>query len=143
MRSPSDEEWDNITHLERGPQGSGGLAKGQGLVHRVEATPVAEARPEAGVNASGCTCLPGIRLKGVFRSRLGRFQLNCEVPEAWSRTGENPTYGILGGAAGNVAHGETRNPPRNRKGGTGHSSPTGARASALPDRGPEAAVRLL
>jgi hypothetical protein len=25
MRSPSEEEWDNITHLERGPQGSGGL----------------------------------------------------------------------------------------------------------------------
>jgi hypothetical protein len=32
-----------------------------------------------------------------------------------------------------VAHGGTRNPPRNRKGGTGHSSPTGARASAPPD----------
>ncbi len=32
MRSPSDEEWDNITHSERGPQGSGGLVKGQGLV---------------------------------------------------------------------------------------------------------------
>ena len=32
MRSPSGEEWDNITHLERGPQGSGGLVSGQGLV---------------------------------------------------------------------------------------------------------------
>ena len=47
---------------------------------------------------------------------------------------ENPTYGILGGAAGNVAYGGTVNPPRNRKGGAGNPPPTGARASALPDR---------
>ena len=46
---------------------------------------------------------------------------------------ENPTYGILGGAAGNVAYGGTVNPPRNRKGGAGNPPPTGARASALPD----------
>ena len=65
MRSPSDEEWDNITHLERGPQGSGGLVHGRGLVHRVESYPVVETRPKAGVNVLGCTCLPGIRLKGV------------------------------------------------------------------------------
>ena len=48
---------------------------------------------------------------------------------------ENPTYGILGRAAGNVAYGGTVNPPRNRKGGAGNPPPTGARASALPDRG--------
>ena len=42
--------------------------------------------------------------------------------------------GILGGAAGNVAYGGTVNPPRNRKGGAGNPPPTGARASALPDR---------
>ena len=46
---------------------------------------------------------------------------------------ENPTYGISGGAAGNVAYGETVNPPRNRKGGAGNPPPTGARASALPN----------
>ena len=46
---------------------------------------------------------------------------------------ENPTYGILGGAAGNVAYGGTVNPPRNRKGGAGNPPPKGARASALPD----------
>ena len=45
----------------------------------------------------------------------------------------NPTYGILGRAAGNVAYGGTVNPPRNRKGGAGNPPPTGARASALPD----------
>ena len=49
---------------------------------------------------------------------------------------ENPTYGILGRAAGNVAYGGTVNPPRNRKGGAGNPPPTGARASALPDRSP-------
>jgi hypothetical protein len=37
-----------------------------------------------------------------------------------------------------VAHGGTRIPPRNRKGGTGHSPPTGARASAPPDGAPAA-----
>ena len=42
--------------------------------------------------------------------------------------------GILGGAAGNVAYGGTVNPPRNRKGGAGNPPPTGARASALPDK---------
>ena len=46
---------------------------------------------------------------------------------------ENPTYGISGGAAGNVAYGGTVNPLRNRKGGAGNPPPTGARASALPD----------
>ena len=46
---------------------------------------------------------------------------------------ENPTYGISGGAAGNVAYGGTVNPPRNRKGGAGNPPPTGARASALPN----------
>ena len=46
---------------------------------------------------------------------------------------ENPTYGISGGAAGNVAYGGTVNPPRNRKGGAGNPPPKGARASALPD----------
>jgi hypothetical protein len=31
--------------------------------------------------------------------------LNCAVPGTLSRTGENPPYGILGGAAGNVTMG--------------------------------------
>ena len=47
---------------------------------------------------------------------------------------ENPTYGISGGAAGNVVYGGTVNPPRNRKGGAGNPPPTGARASALPNK---------
>jgi ribosomal protein L15E len=41
---------DNRIHVERGPQGAGGLVKGQGLVRRVENMPVAKARPKAGVN---------------------------------------------------------------------------------------------
>ena len=49
---------------------------------------------------------------------------------------ENPTYGILGRAAGNVAYGGTVTPSCNRKGRDGNPPPTGARASALPDRSP-------
>ena len=46
---------------------------------------------------------------------------------------ENPTYGILGRAAGNVVYGGTVLPRCNRKGGDGNPPPKGARASALPD----------
>ena len=46
---------------------------------------------------------------------------------------ENPTYGISGRAAGNVAYGGTVLPRCNRKGGDGNPPPKGARASALPD----------
>ena len=53
----------------------------------------------------------------------------------------NPTYGISGGAAGNVAYGGTVNPPRNRKGGAGNPPPKGARASALPDKVVQGALR--
>ena len=55
----------------------------------------------------------------------------------------NPTYGILGGAAGNVAYGGTVNPPRNRKGGAGNPPPKGARASALPDKVLQRAVLMV
>ena len=48
-------------------------------------------------------------------------------------SGRKPDVRNLRGAAGNVIHGGMRNPPRNRKGGSGHSSPTGAHASAPPD----------
>ena len=54
---------------------------------------------------------------------------------------ENPTYGISGGAAGNVAG--TVNPPRNRKGGAGNPPPKGARASALPDKILQRAVLMV
>jgi hypothetical protein len=53
------------------------------------------------------------------RSDAGREGLSASFPGAWtwSRTGENPTYGILGGAAGNVDYGGTEILPRNRKSG--------------------------
>ncbi len=50
----------------------------------------------------------------------------------------NPTVRDRRGALRNVIHGEPRNPLRNRKSGTGHSSPTGARAQFL-SRHPHAA----
>jgi len=41
---------------------------------------------------------------------------NYAVPGAWSRTGENPPYGIFGGAAGNVATGAVDWGPRRKLG---------------------------
>ncbi len=53
----------------------------------------------------------------------------------------NPTVRDRRGALRNVTHGGTRNPLRNRKSGTGHSSPTGARAQLL-SRHPPAAFEV-
>ena len=52
----------------------------------------------------------------------------------------NPTVRDRRGALRNVTHGEPRNPPRNRKSGSGHSSPTGARAQFLSRPGEAASV---
>ena len=46
---------------------------------------------------------------------------------------ENPTYGILGRAAGNVYYGGTAHPPATERAGPDKPPPTVARASALPD----------
>ena len=48
-----------------------------------------------------------------------------------------------GGRLGNVVYGGTVNPPRNRKGGAGNPPPTGARASALPDKILQRAVLMV
>ena len=62
---------------------------------------------------------------------------------------ENPTYGISGGAAGNLAYGGTVNPPRNRKGGLETLRlrvrapvpyPTRARRGLLPGEGSTASA---
>ncbi len=50
--------------------------------------------------------------------------------------GEIRPSGMKTGARGNVTHGGTRNPIRNRKSGIGHSSPTGARALFLSKQSP-------
>ena len=64
------------------------------------------------------------------------------VTKVANRTREIRPSGMITGAQGNVIHGGTRNPIRNRKSGLGHSSPTGARALFLskqsrPARGEE------
>ena len=56
------------------------------------------------------------------------------VAKVANRTREIRPSGMKTGARGNVTHGGTRNPIRNRKSGLGHSSPTGARASVLSKR---------
>ncbi len=53
------------------------------------------------------------------------------VAKVANRTREIRPSGMKTGARGNVTHGGTRNPIRNRKSGLGHSPPTGARASDL------------
>ena len=53
-----------------------------------------------------------------------------------NRTREIRPSGMKTGARGNVTHGETRNPIRNRKSGLGHSSPTGARVPVLSKQSP-------
>jgi hypothetical protein len=67
------------------------------------------------------------------------------VAKVANRTREIRPSGMKTGAQGNVTHGETRNPLRNRKSGIGHSSPTGVRAlflskQARPARGEPARV---
>ncbi len=46
------------------------------------------------------------------------------VAKVANRTREIRPSGMITGARGNVIHGGTRNPIRNRKSGLGHSSPT-------------------
>ncbi len=53
------------------------------------------------------------------------------VAKVANRTREIRPSGMKTGARGNVTHGETRIPIRDRKSGLGHSSPTGVRASVL------------
>jgi hypothetical protein len=53
------------------------------------------------------------------------------VAKVANRTREIRPSGMKTGAQGNVTHGGTRNPIRNRKSGIGHSLPTGARALFL------------
>ena len=58
------------------------------------------------------------------------------VAKVANRTREIRPSGMKTGARGNVTHGGTRNPIRNRKSGLGHSPPTGARASVLSKQSP-------
>ena len=132
MRPRSVDGRDNTTRSERGPLGSGGDVVVGSFAHGGEATPGALHRRRAeqtqwvigGMAGSALTSAPP--RKALYRTE------RCPTLEAvpW----ENPTYGILGRAAGNVAHGGTVNPPCNRKGRDGNPPPTSARAGALPDR---------
>ena len=78
-----------------------------------------------------CGGMAGLALTSTGPRKAPHQTARCLMLEAvpW----ENPTYGILGRAAGNVAYGGTVLPRCNRKGGDGNPPPKGARASALPD----------
>ena len=64
---------------------------------------LAEATPKARANYPGGWCMWGSHLS--HRPRGEDSLLNCAVPGTLSRIGENPPYGISGGAAGDVAMG--------------------------------------
>jgi hypothetical protein len=75
-------------------------------------------------------------VQGVYASQRLSFGAagkarSQTVAKVANRTWEIRLSGMKTGARGNVAHGEPRNPTRNRKSGIGHSSPIGARASNL------------
>ena len=80
-----------------------------------------------GVNLWRKGCIAGQRLSSGAAGKA-RSQTVAKVA---NRTREIRPSGMKTGARGNVTHGGTRNPIRNRKSGLGHSSPTGARASVL------------
>ena len=63
----------------------------------------AEAIPKARANSRGGWCMWGSHLS--HRTKGEDSLLNCAVPGTLSRTGENPPYGISGGAAGDVTMG--------------------------------------
>ena len=130
-RPSSVDGWDNTTRLERGPLGSGGDVVVGDFAHRGEATPGARHRRRAEQTPCVTEGMAGSALTSTPLRKAPYRTERCPTLEAVPR--ENPTYGILGRAAGNVAHGGSVNPPCNRKGRAGNPPPTGARASALPD----------
>jgi hypothetical protein len=102
MRSASDEGETMISSPERGPLGPGGVVRRRRPAHRGGISP-ARAIPKARANHVGRWCMRGSNLS--HRSTREDSMLNCAVPGTLSRTGENPPYGILGGAAGDLAMG--------------------------------------
>jgi hypothetical protein len=110
----------------------------------------AEAQPDSELEllrpvlrGEGATRTPRSRGEGCASTpashRGGRpARKNGVQSRGQDRTREIRPSGIVGGASGNVAHGETRNPRCNRKGGRGNASPVGARAWTL-SRHPHAA----
>ena len=133
MRSLSEEGRDNITHPERGPLGTGGDALA-GDPHTVAGYSVlSRAASKDGVNAGSFGRMAGSVLTPVVLRKAPFRTVRCLMLEAvlW----ENPTYGILGRAAGNVVYGGTAHPPATERAGSDKPPPTDARASALPDSG--------
>jgi hypothetical protein len=72
---------------------------------------------------------------GVYAGQSLSFGLSGKArwgqAKVANRTREIRPSGMKTGARGNVAHGGTVNPPRNRKGGDGNPPPTSARAPVL------------
>ncbi len=73
-------------------------------------------------------CVSALKLRPAGKAR------SQTVAKVANRTREIRPSGMKTGAQGNVTHGGTRNPIRNRKSGLGHSPPTGARALFLSKR---------
>ena len=95
------------------------------------------------LRGEGASKLHGVGVKGVSAPQ-SRIAGGRPAPDKWRAEPRpepdsgKPTVRNRRGASGNVAHGGTRNPPRNRKGGRGNAPPVGARAWTL-SRHPHAA----
>ena len=124
MRSPSIDGRDNTARPERGPLGTGGDGAADVSAHSGGGSIGGWHRSKGGANAVSDRGhgWVGLNLGGPAEGAVPNCK-GCLLLEAvpW----ENPTYGILGRAAGNVYYGGTAHPHRNRKGGTGQASTYG------------------
>ena len=73
-------------------------------------------------------CAPALELPLAWE---GPYSARWQAEPRSEPDSGNPTVRDRRGALRNVTHGGTRNPLRNRKSGSGHSSPKGARAQLL------------
>ena len=83
-------------------------------------------------------CAPALELPLAWE---GPYSARWQAEPRSEPDSGNPTVRDRRGALRNVTHGGTRNPLRNRKSGSGHSSPKGARAQLL-SRHPLAAFEV-
>ena len=137
--------------LRGDPRGrpDGGLVGQRGSGH--SAAVAALAPPDSELDSGGqCSAAKG--RSQLFSARVGASQRIARrrrgkaCPDKWRAEPRpepdsgQPTVRDRRGASGDVAHGGTRTPPRNRKGESGNAPPTGARAWDL-SRHPHARIR--
>ena len=99
---------------------------GSGVLIEARLVPTCPGRPRSNGKQRVCS---GVSTKGASNSTTRKGVPRSQVRTAtlkpyWGK----PVVRNFRGAPGNVIHGGTRNPSRDRKGGDGNAPPTGARA---------------